>query len=659
MKDLIILKLSSNKILKGGSGLESDNHIKYNHIIDILIKGQKLRFKYPKNDLCCSIESNNLVSDPEIQKILGNIYDRIILSETENKYIKKNKHKYDKIKIVEGSNVGIKDSLFDSDYEYDQIKKIIGPVNANHFMFKEYDIEIQQRGGFNFNKNKIIYNHKDSDPKLDIVCKLYETESKMIRNYQLKYFHINKNTQFRPFNVNQMFDNIDPFDYLTSLKKLALYHSSGNHYDKLYQIYEEYLKNAQETQIRLNLVDKINVIDRDLIMLEYLKCRPKTFVITLWKPAISGLDKFIELLEKNGSVYYIKTVSLSKQGLRNLLFWYYDDFTYAERLNFIEKKMEYIDTTETNNPVCYILFDNINNKRLSGQGSEFKKELRNKIMEYSGLDDKKYRGNDLLHCNDYWYQTIEYSELLLNQNTVDMLNLQDCRVFSTDNFSIANLKIQTLRNIVYSNISLLESDRLITMGGTVFYSYGIRAFNDIDSIFIDIEPAESHNLIKLVENMFSDKKTKFYFLDAGIKGSVQWNDSWTTKDKKILNYLNINSYKDLVLNPVNYFYHQGLKIVSLDYEMIRKLIRNRTEDHVDFMMINLINPSIIDQYIEIDKDSKDPNKRFIIKESYADIAGPSDDKYPEIKQKILNRRYSKEQIDSVKQNPLFRKFFNK
>jgi hypothetical protein len=192
------------------------------------------------------------------------------------------------------------------------------------------------------------------------------------------------------------------------------------------------------------------------------------------------------------------------------------------------------------------------------------------------------------------------------------------------------------------------------MGGTVFYAYGIRAFNDIDSIFIDIEPSESHNLITIVEKMFSDKKNKFYFLDAGIKGSVQWNESWTKKDKKILDYLNINSYKDLVLNPANYFYHQGLKIVSLDYEMIRKLIRNRTEDHVDFMMINLINPSIIDQYIEIDKDS---DHIFKIKEAYVNIAGPSDNRYPEIKQKILNRRYSKEQIDSVKQNPLFRKFF--
>lgn len=681
------------KSMDGGNGKISASKkiqkvITYDQIVDLMIKGQKLRFQYPNTDMCCRIETSALTSDPEITRILASLYDHVIVTNSwdrnEIDQIKKSRH-YDVVKKIDASHVGLEDSTFDTDYEYHQLKTILGPTTRNHFMFKERDLEIQQRGGFNFNKKKIKYQKKDSDPKLNTVCEMYETECRYIKYNHLKYYHTNKNSQYRPFNVNPMFDQIKGYDYITPLQKLSEYHSHGNYYSRLYERNKDLLSDAVSSKTRLNLIDKINATDRDQIVLEYLKCRPKTFVITLWKPAIEGLDKFVELLEKNGEVYYIKTVTLSKQGLRNLLFWYYDDFTYTERLNFIEKKMEYIDVTEENNPICYILFDNVNDKHLSGQGSQFKRELRDRIMEFSGLSKDKYRGNDLLHVNDYFYQTIEYSQLLLNKNSINVLNNQNCRAIATDNFVVANLKMQTLRKIVYSDMSLLEVDRMLTMGGTVLYSYGIRAFNDVDAILIDIEPSSSQRLTQIVENLFSNKGSKFFFLDAGIQGSSGWNESWTKKDKKILDFLGIETFKDLVLDPANFFYHQGMKMVSLDYEMIRKLMRNRTEDHVDFMMINLLQPKMIDGYVKLtdqyikpaeDRDTinvstssvvsstqgsseyqENDNEFFKINKKYASVVGPYDDRFPGSKMKILKRRYSREQIESVEDTDAFKDFF--
>jgi hypothetical protein len=643
MKSLIIIELSKDKELIGGG--KSDKYIRYDDLIDLMIKGQKIRFQYPDNDICCKITKYKLPSD--VNKILGSLFEYV---ETSDKSYRHNK--YDDIKHLNISEIGIKDSLFDSDYEYDQIKKILAPNLRNHFMFKEHDIEIQQRGGFNFNKHKIKYTNKESDPNLSTICNLYNIDSKYIKQDKLKYYHTIRNSQYRPFNIKPMFDDVTPFDYLMPLEKLSSYHSKNSYYDTLYKKYKKELDDAKKSKMRLNLVDAIESEDRDSIILQYIKCRPKTFVITLWKPAIETLDKIIDFLDQNGNIYYVKTISLSRQGINNLLFWYYDDFTYTERLNFIAKKMEYIDVTDDNNPVCYIMFDNVNDKRLSGQGSDFKKELRTKVMEVSGLDKNKYRGNDLLHVNDYFYQTIEYSQLILNQNSINVINNQSCQAFISNNFSIPNLKMQTMRKVVYSDMSLLEIDRMIIMGGTVFYAYGVRAFNDIDAILIDIEPNESHNLIKYVENMFYDKHNKIYFLDAGIQGSKYWNDEWTRKDTNILNFLHIDTFKDLVLNPKNFFYHQGMKIVSLDYEMIRKLIRNRTEDHVDFLMMNLINSQIIEPYVSL------VDNKFVINDKYKSIAGPSDERFPEAKYKILKRRYSEKQIDDVKNTDVFKKFFN-
>lgn len=637
MRSLIIINLINDKELVGGA-LSSNKHIRYDMLIDLMIKSQKLRFQYPKTNICCNI--NKCLIPDECTEILGSIFDHINISDDYHK-------QYDDIKQYNVSEIGINDSTFDDDYEYEQIKSILSPNLRNHFMFKEHDIEIQQRGGFNFNKHKINYKKKESDPKFGTICSLYNIDSKYIKDCHLKYYHTIKNTQYRPFNIKPMFDHVDQFDYISPLEKLVSYHSKNVYYDTLYKNNIKNLEKAKKSKIRLNLIDEINSADRDSIMLQYVKCRPKTFIITLWKPAIESLDKIIDLLEKNGNVYYIKTISLTRQGLNNLLFWYYDDFTYTERLNFIGKKMDYIDVVDDNNPVCYILFDNINDKKLSGQNSDFKKELRTKIMEFSGLDKDKYRGNDLLHINDYFYQTIEYSQLILNQNSIDVLNRQVCQSFISDNFTVPNLKIQTLRKNIYSEMSLLEIDRMIILGGTVFYAYGVRAFNDIDSIIIDIKPNRSYNLDKIVDN-------GFYFLDIGIQGTESWNDEWTKKDANILEFLHIDTFKDLVLDPNNFFYHQGLKIVSLDYEMVRKLIRNRTEDHVDFLMINLLNPQIIEPYITIDDDDN-----FIVNDTYKSISGPADKRFPEAKYKIIKRRYSKDQIEKVENNKTFKKFIEK
>ena len=569
MNELIIIEFNSKtyrskksfinasheyKSIEGGNRNEIYD-MTYDNIIDLMIKGQKLRFQYPKNDLCCRIESCALVDKPEITRILANIFDHVIITHMGDKnvidQIKKTKH-YNIVKNIDASYVGLDDSIFDTNYEYYQLKTIIGPTICKHFMFKERDIEIYQRGGVNFNEKKIRYQKKHSDPKLDIICDLYKTKHRFIKHDHLKYYHTNTNTQYRPFNVNPMFDRIKKYDYITPLQNLCEYHSAGSYYSQLYERTKDVLLNTIDTKTRLNLIDKISTSDRDSIIFEYLKCRPKTVVITLWKPAIIALDKFVELLEKNGEVYYIKPVTLSKQGLYNLLFWYYDDFTYTERLNFIDKKMKYMDVTEENNPICYILFDNINNTHLSGNNSQFKNELRNEIIKCSGLSEDKCCDNDLFNINDYFYQTIEYSQLLLNKNSINVLNNQNCRVYATNKFAMANLKMQTLRNIVYSNMSLLETNRMMIIGDSVLYSHGMIAFNDIDVILIDINPCSSIEMINTIKKLFSNKNSKIFFLDAKIQGGTKWNKLWT---------------KDLVLDPEYYFYHQGLKMMINDYEI--------------------------------------------------------------------------------------------
>jgi hypothetical protein len=628
--------------------------ITYDTIMDLLIKGQKLRNKYPKKDIYCVLQSSILEQIPESYRILSGIYDRVIKNNADLNNLKETK-RYHSIKKIPMTHGITKDNQFDTDYDYHQVKTILGPHNRDLFMFKERDLEIKQKGGFDFNKKKIKYTHIIFDPKSDTVCNLYglnektnENESpintsndklnEVIKDYHLTYYHTNKNTQYRPFNVVSMFDNIEEFDYVTPLKKLKDCMNDSNYYNQLHSKYSSKLKEAFSSKIRLNLVDDIDIEDREAIMIQYIKCREKTRIVTLFGSALRSLNEITELLEEFGKIYYIKTINLNKHGMRNLMFWHHDDFSYDERLVFIEKKLSSIDVVDDNNSVCIIIFDDVESKN-----AVIKQELKIKLMEILSLNEETIM--DLFHINEYFYQTVEVVELLLNKNSVNMLNEQDCKMFASDKFSISNLKIQTLRKLIYSNMSLLEIDRLLLMNDVVLYAYGIRPFESIDTMMIGTKENDSKMLTDYFSKFFCNKESKLFFLNGGYCSKNEKKKSGQAK----------YTTKDLVLDPVNFFYFQGIKIIRFSLEMVNKIIRNSTEDQVDFMMMNFL-PKLNDKLIPfIEANIEVPTTNFfIINQKYEDIFSNdnndnSDDTF-ENRMKILMKYYSKEQIDESMQN---------
>lgn len=681
--------------LKGGKMREGVKRslFRYDEIIDALIKGQKLRYQYPNADLCLRVDRSMIDEHPNIIRILSNMYDHIVEKDINFKGGSGNRvnNHYEMVRKMDINQVGLGDDDFDTDYEYHLVKEMLGPVTTKHFMFKERDLELIQRGGFNFNKKKIKFKHKTDNPTFNIVKEMYEVNDRDIRNFHLKYYHTDKNKNYRPYNVKPMFEDVESFDYLMPLEKLSSYHSKNNYYTNLLAKHRDHIQKACDDKIRLNLIDAISPADRDEIVLQYLKCRKDMYVITLWRPAIPVLDEVVELLEKNGVVSYIKTVNLSKKGLLNMMMLYYDDFSLNTAYEFSQKKLDYVDTEDENNPVCVILFDNINKKPVSGQGAKFKREIRDSIIRFlkemnivpEGSD--RYRGNDLVHINDYFYQTVEYGQLLFNQNSLDMLELRDTEQLLSDEMTVSHLKFQTLRKVLYSNMSLLEMGRFIAVGGTTLYALGVRSFNDIDSIVIGIEPNVSQHLTTFVETIFTKKDTKIFFLDGGIEGSTFWNENWMKKDRLILDTLKINDYKELTTDPNNYFYYMGVKMVLFNFEILRKIIRNRTEDHVDFMMMNLLNIESIKQYVTLAdryqtddsvvdstdsisdtlSDETDETHKieytggpyFKIAKHYRLLAGRYDDRFPQLKHKVLFRRYSLNQISKVRNLQPFKDMF--
>jgi len=346
-----------------------------------------------------------------------------------------------------------------------------------------------------------------------------------IHSSQQSYYYSDRFNVYSGMNPKPMFDDIKEYEYLKPIQKLSEIFGPKSYYAQI-------MNNVQITQkIPLYKYNYFEHEMRDYIMMEYCKSRKDMYVLTLW-PLVNDIEKvnnFVKFLETKGNVPYVKTVSLSKKAIHNLMFWMYNEFNFNARLDFIKEKLKYSNVLDENNSVTFIFFDNINSMKISGQNAPDKRVLRTKLLEEYKLDkDPNIRGNDVLHINDFFYQTIEYAQMILNKNSMDMLASQDLTRLTSSFYSDSNLKMQTFRKFCYENFSLIEMNRIIIIGGVLLNAYGLRKFTDIDSIFVSIDK-DSTEYEKYLESIIYDvgvnKETKIKFIDLNKEKSSHWRES--------------------------------------------------------------------------------------------------------------------------------------
>ncbi len=403
---------------------------------------------------------------------------------------------------------------------------------------------------------------------------------KYIYDNHIKYYHLNPNVVHIPQHVKQLFYNVKPYDYTDVITRLHNYYKNtkSNYYDDLLTS----IKSKKQYDNMLEISEH-----SDQIILDYIKCRPESFIITIWPLGINCKDSIVDYLKTKGNVYYVKEIELTYNATRNLMFNMYDEFSKNDKARFIDAKLEYVHAKQNiNNKICVIVFDNVQNHRLSGQGSPFKRELRNFLVNTIQKTNKieNIRGNDVIHINDHFYQTIEYAQLLLNDNSLFMLQHQNFDNINSKYFESSQLKYQSLRKYLYENFSLLEMDRLCLMGGSIFYSFGIRVFNDLDGVILNINETEKdfEHLVKV--NLYN-KDTRIRFADIGIIDSKEaWREKLTIKNNELLKQINIKSFDDIILNPAYHYYYNGIKMYIKDFELMRKLDRMNIKDYADFIV---------------------------------------------------------------------------
>jgi hypothetical protein len=386
-----------------------------------ILKSIKLRLEYPDNKIGLITNNKKFINNnDELNYLLSSLFDDIY----------DNSEKIDdEYSIITSQNNnyligGLKNNNFNV---FNMLEKLHGESISNLFTFKELELsyKLNMIGG-DFERK--IKNKMTQKENLTRIMNIFNIDEDKINLSHIKYFFTFKQNIYRPFNITSMLSKIKAFDFKRPLKILSKYFND-----------QKFLKiNNKEYMINM-----------------YLKSRPKIHVITLWRPLMINnkkvINSLIKYLEGKGNVYYFKEVELSKIELENYLFLTYDDFTFSRRSKFVNKKLDYILSTDKNNKTGFIFFDNVNNHDIIGHNSKFKKELREfiKSMILNENVSNEIRVSDLIHINNYFYQSIDIGNSILLGNVNFELKYMKNNIF------------QTFKKLIFSNLSLLEIERIL------------------------------------------------------------------------------------------------------------------------------------------------------------------------------------------------------
>ena len=252
--------------------------------------------------------------------------------------------------------------------------------------------------------------------------------------------------------------------------------------------------------------------------LEYAKLKSNTHVICLFPIAHTRMDEVMNIIEKHSNIFYKSSEVLNATGQLGLIKEIYLSDGWANEKG-IRKKCK--QCFRGMSKVTFVLIDAKNLETVK----EMKKEIRALFKV----------GNHSVHINDYHVDTIRIAKTVFNDNSIHFLNNR--------------------KDVLFPNYKKLMSDtksddNTIMTGSTVLSLYGLRDCKDIDLIYFNNPPVDSHN--QYVGTLYK---------------------------------LTID---EIFNNPMYHLYYNGFKYVSLDVIKNMKKIRNEPKDVIDVKLAEQI-----------------------------------------------------------------------
>ena len=277
----------------------------------------------------------------------------------------------------------------------------------------------------------------------------------------------------------------------------------------------------------------------DMMALEYAKLKDDTFVVSLFPSCTNINDEGVrDILEKAGEIVYEKDVYLTDTGGFKYAIEMYQGESWignpSNGYHGVGNKARLCFTNDSNPMKVFLMKFPKNESHI--------RNVKETIRSLFNI------GNHSVHINDTHEETIRLAKLILNKNSIDYLNnskLQYYQSLEEQLFYFKNFILQNNLNI---------DDYCIT-ASSILSIYGLRQSNDLDYLHRG-SLIEGHNMIHS-HNEYSHGRY----------------------DKSI---------DDIIYNPKNHFYYNGIKFASLNVIKFLKEQRNESKDIIDVKLINTV-----------------------------------------------------------------------
>lgn len=227
---------------------------------------------------------------------------------------------------------------------------------------------------------------------------------------------------------------------------------------------------------------------------------------------------------------------------------------------------------------------------------------------------KKYPPKDIIesdftifHPNtkeEIWHA----ASLFFCNSSLKFIEMQNFDYFLIKEMDDSKKMFLKYRKWLISNIDPLYQQQFMLFSSVVLYLLGHRAINDLDLYVHTIPEFIQDRLKEFNENSL------YKYIDFKVKNTDNWLNYWDTWLDEWALKCGAKYFEEILGNSEFHFYFLGIKIISVDCDITRRIIRNRPRATADLIALRKryaypidipMVPKIYSKYIDVSNKSND------------------------------------------------------
>ena len=135
----------------------------------------------------------------------------------------------------------------------------------------------------------------------------------------------------------------------------------------------------------------------------------------------------------------------------------------------------------------------------------------------------------------------------------------------------------TYHNWLMNHIDSIHRNQFVLYSSVILYLLGNRSMNDLDLYVHSISDQDYEKLLSF------HKETNF--TDFRVKGRENWPNYWDSWLQEWSEKCKARYFEEMLGSPSYYFFYLGLKIISIDCDIVRRIQRYRPRAYADLIIL--------------------------------------------------------------------------